>query len=627
MNHVLSVEQVFTERLLRVPDYQRGYAWKEEHLTEFLEDLELLGVGKHHYTGTLVLHALNEPPRVDDEGRSYRCHDIVDGQQRMTTIVVLLDVIRRELNSQGLTKLAEGIRRTYIHTTGIDGQPMHKLVLNSDCHGYFIRNVLADNPSPDGPAIYSHERLRDARARFERHLSEKRVALGVHFRDWLLELRSKITQQLRLVLYVVDDAADVGVVFETMNNRGKQLAELEKVKNYLLYLTTKLDIPSPNLRDTINEAWATIFKNLMSAGLSDAEDQLLRAHWLMAYNPRAKEWNQSKSVKDKLGLRAYQGNHKALIAAIIRYATTLRDGSLAFCDIMMPSRSNSFTSYRTKPKECADIQSASEKLRRLGNMASFVPLLMAARSRFSTANEAVDYLEIVRLAEVFAFRVYGLLEKRANAGQSWLFSLAHELFTSSKGRSEVSDSIRGGALLYCSDQEFKDNMASIGDWYNKWSALKYFLYEYEEHLAHKHKVRVVEWAKVQNRKREDSVEHILPQTPSDPYWQTKFTAEQRKTYMHDLGNLCLTINNGSYRNKSFPNKKGTHGQMDPPCYATADLVMERVLAQHKDWNEQAILHRRGEMSAWACERWKVDPPSNLADEAVDEADEDEEAIG
>jgi hypothetical protein len=56
MKNVLSIQELFTGRLFRVPDYQRGYAWEKQHLTDFLEDLELLPTGKNHYTGTIVLH-------------------------------------------------------------------------------------------------------------------------------------------------------------------------------------------------------------------------------------------------------------------------------------------------------------------------------------------------------------------------------------------------------------------------------------------------------------------------------------------------------------------------------------------------------------------------------------------
>jgi len=62
MNNTLTVEKLFSGRLLRVPDYQRGYAWDKKNWTDFLEDLDLLPRGKHHYTGTVVLDRVTKPP-------------------------------------------------------------------------------------------------------------------------------------------------------------------------------------------------------------------------------------------------------------------------------------------------------------------------------------------------------------------------------------------------------------------------------------------------------------------------------------------------------------------------------------------------------------------------------------
>ncbi len=88
MNNTLTVEKLFLGRLLRVPDYQRGYAWDKKNWTDFLEDLDLLPRGKHHYTGTVVLDRVTKPaegeapePSVwDQSGFGYEVFNIVDGQ-------------------------------------------------------------------------------------------------------------------------------------------------------------------------------------------------------------------------------------------------------------------------------------------------------------------------------------------------------------------------------------------------------------------------------------------------------------------------------------------------------------------------------------------------------------------
>ena len=84
MNNTIPLQELFNNRIFRVPDYQRGYAWEKLQIGEFLDDLELLGSThhRHHYTGTIVLHlSPNATRRTSAEGRSYVEADVVDGQQ------------------------------------------------------------------------------------------------------------------------------------------------------------------------------------------------------------------------------------------------------------------------------------------------------------------------------------------------------------------------------------------------------------------------------------------------------------------------------------------------------------------------------------------------------------------
>ena len=74
-------KRLFGGRLFVVPDYQRGYAWETRQWNEFLEDIELLPEGKDHFTGTVVLHAVqNGQPRIDETGKQYAYFNIVDGE-------------------------------------------------------------------------------------------------------------------------------------------------------------------------------------------------------------------------------------------------------------------------------------------------------------------------------------------------------------------------------------------------------------------------------------------------------------------------------------------------------------------------------------------------------------------
>ena len=223
MNGVLSLDQLFHKRVFRVPDYQRGYAWEAQQIREFLEDLEILAQGRYYYTGTVVLHESgDEEPRMDSAGNSYSVADIVDGQQRITTIVLLLDAIRCALSDLGSTGqgLATGIGKNYIAATDFNGQSLHKLSLNTDCDHFFKNNVLKDLPGIEGPQITSEQRLLAAEDQIANYFDSKPDE-GEEVREVRLrELYQKVVTQVRFSLYEVDSAAEVGVIFEVMEQPG-----------------------------------------------------------------------------------------------------------------------------------------------------------------------------------------------------------------------------------------------------------------------------------------------------------------------------------------------------------------------------------------------------------------------
>ncbi|MEK9137753.1 MAG: DUF262 domain-containing protein, partial [Bacteroidota bacterium] len=364
MNSVFTLEELFSGKVLVIPDYQRGYAWEEKQWNDFLEDLEYLAPDKHHYTGTVVLHQQTETVR-DEEGGSHKAFHVVDGQQRLTTAVLLLECIRARIEEFNPT-LSTGIRKSYIQFRDLNHQPAYKLRLNTDCHEYFVHNILSDPTGPQGPLIASHKRLKEAKAYFVKYLSRRGEAEGGQFREWLMRLYDKIVLQLKLSQYLVEQSSEVGVIFEVMNNRGKPLSELEKVKNYLLYLASKLELDEHHdLADRINATWADVFQRLMANGLNSSadEDRLLRAHWLMVYDPNAREWSGSASIKEQYNLKKFQNKHKELLEGLVRYTSTLKDSLVGFCEASRPSHSGAFSAFPDSVR--GEIRKAGEKLRRI----------------------------------------------------------------------------------------------------------------------------------------------------------------------------------------------------------------------------------------------------------------------
>ena len=120
------------------------------------------------------------------------------------------------------------------------------------------------------PTVRSHKLLMEARQYFNIYLSKKSADLEESgYSNWLKEFTSKITHYFTFIEYQVESEMDAGVIFETMNDRGRELTELEKVKNYFLYLSSKLpDAFTHDLRNKINSTWKKINERLMLSGIA-----------------------------------------------------------------------------------------------------------------------------------------------------------------------------------------------------------------------------------------------------------------------------------------------------------------------------------------------------------------------
>ncbi len=627
MKDTLSLQDLFSDRVFRVPSYQRGYAWEEQQVGEFLDDLALLNSTRPHYTGTIVLYQPTSARKVEDnEGTHYVEADVVDGQQRLTTIVLLLNEIAQALTKYPESRsLAQGIMKKYVEVTDIDGQPLHKLSLNEDTDLFFKSNVLPETPKgQSGPSVASGQRLLDAKNQISVYLNEAEWN-DANREMWLRLLHSKVTNRLQFSLYEVEEEAEVGVIFEVMNDRGKQLTDLEKVKNYLLYAASALSVTPENkgkLTKSVNQAWADILKQLMAAGLGSPtnENQLLRAHWLMEYDSQPRNWNGSKSIRGKFDLRTW--HHDKLLEALHVYVQGLRNSCVSFCDALRPNRSGTFELFPNNSRD--EVTHWSQKLARIGTTATFLPLLMAMRKTWPT--EAEKYLEILRLCETFAFRVYRVARYYASYRQPAMLHLAYRVAHGQMDFSKVVRDIKSNYGSRQSREEFNEftNPDSPKSLYG-WTGLRYFLYEYEIHLAlAQGGSPKVHWSETDGA---DSIEHILPQYIGDqPYWQERFDEDSHENYMHDIGNLTLTKGNSALSNKSFPDKKGNK-DAQVYCYENSLLLEEREIAAKWDqWSIATICERRAILLQWAKERWRVDfgkIPGDMYDpddESVDEGD-------
>lgn len=643
---------VLSGRLLTIPDYQRPFAWREKQLNDLWEDLDLLGTTGTHYAGTLVLRQVKEGdhPKSEqaDDGATLSWYEVVDGQQRLTTCLLLLDRIRRrvevlaERGVENADAVSARIRSDY-GMVSIDNALAPRLKLGTELNTFWVEHCLGDHPIV-GTMVAGQVRLREAATFFDTRLETYAGDGDAAEFARLKELQRRVTAGLGFLVYEVASSAEVGMIFETLNERGRPLSDLEKTKNYLLYLARTLpDARAEQLAGVINAAWADIFRNLASQS-RDADDALLRGHWLATQNPAPREWKQIASIKSRFDRSQYVSGETrvkpevkaaqdqesawdALVADIEPYVRSLRDCSFYLSEMFDPQATfDAFVS--AEDRDAARRRSAA--LARSGVVAQFRPLLFAAR--LAHPSDGGLYTRLVDICERFSARVFVIRQRRLNAGETRLMRLANDLF---KGDDPDNVLREIGSLIwqYASDSEVRSTMESTDEnWYGR-RGHKYFLYEYELSLRN-HGQELEPLSEFTSATKEQrTTEHVLPQHPKedDTCWWEDFTTEQHAGLVHSLGNLVLTYDNSSYGRKCFKDKRGMPltPLVDPSaCYAQAGLKQEQLLAHYDAWTPQTIQERQQVLAEWALERWTVPAPTSneIAAEEPEIEAEDPDAV-
>ena len=612
-----SVQQLFNDRVFRVPDYQRGYAWGERELGEFWDDVVNLEDQRVHYTGLVMLEAVPPETHSTWEGEQWLIRDrgyepvyIVDGQQRLTTTIMLIHLIADRL-SEGervASLTAEEIRERYIRLGG-DG------LAEAYVFGYekddpsdqcLRERVFGDHPSADARAetLYTR-RLMAAKAYF----SEQLDGLDDAGLDGLFR---KLTQWVRFNVYVAEEDLDASVVFETMNNRGKPLSTLELLKNRLIYLASKLDSPDDRsaLRAVINAAWKDIYGYLGRNAENPLNDEaFLRAHFLSyfagVHRSSDRDPYADELLKNRFTLARLRSGD--VTAEQVRdYARSLRRAARRWFLIRNPSFESD--SAATERDEWL------ERIERLG-MGEFGPVLIA----LPVESVTVPLVRALSEIERYLYVVFRFSRRRANTGRDKLHLMAHQISSGKLTLDRFSERL---AKLVEQYFDIDRLLVELDDWFDRpshhtqigfyaWSGLRYTLFEYETHLRAQAKGHTpkLSWRDMEGHKKGlRSVEHVYPQTPKSGEWSESFNGykpDERKRLCNSLGNLIpLSVpKNSSLGNRAFGEKK--KGSENWPGYSKGSYS-ELDVASREDWEPDDIFERGLSLASFIEKRWGVD---------------------
>lgn len=675
MDEPRSLDSLFKEKLFRIPDYQRGYAWQLEQLKAFWEDLVNLSPDRSHYTGVLTLKQI-PASEIDDDAKefwlvddhSYKLYHIVDGQQRLTTFVVFLqafvELVRGLPENEGKVD-ADIFISDSLSVEAVCEKYLFRIKPTGDQFRTYKFGYTADNPSDrylryrileeSGGGTVSETfytlNLSNAKRYFAGQLGDLHAAEGM---DGLQDVYKKLTKRFLFNEYVIKDEFDVFVAFETMNNRGKKLSDLELLKNRLIYLTTlysdhELDAAErKSLRDTVNEAWKEVYHQLgrnKSRPLND--DDFLRAHWTMYFKysrqtgrdyirflledqftpqrihkkvihdielERTEEQTSLADLdEDENGDAETEVDVEPIPKAQLR-PTEIRDFVLS----LRESAVHWFRSFY--PHFAEDISSSErqwlERLNRVG-MVYFRPLVMAILK--SVPDEA-DRLRAFKAIERFIFIVFRMTSARANYRSSEFYNAARAIDSGEYGVDELVRRLeRRMDYVFNEDgtlnsTEFHFILAKkfdAGSGYYGWPGLRYFLFEYEISLLSESRQQKVAWEDLlKTEKDKVSIEHIYPQTETDD-WAASFeglTDEQKVNHSGSIGNLLLLSQsiNSSLQNDNFSSKKqmktNAEGKKTRNGYSDGSHS-EIEVAGYPTWGPDEIRHRGLRLLRFMERRW------------------------
>lgn len=213
--HKQTLTNLFSGKIFRIPDYQRGYAWEEKQWNDLIEDIDALvidGKVKSHYTGTVVTFSQKNNTTMYNR-KPVEIVDIVDGQQRLTSVSLYLSVIIRSLMEYGEADYAQDIPEYLFYDTTC------RLTLDNSTNDLFYQLIKEGKPRNEVSTPHQR-RLVAATERFKKHI-QKQLDDKSRGIDHLKKLFAAITGSLVFTYYTIEEECEIGMTFELMNSRGK----------------------------------------------------------------------------------------------------------------------------------------------------------------------------------------------------------------------------------------------------------------------------------------------------------------------------------------------------------------------------------------------------------------------
>lgn len=560
------IKDILESGFYRIPRFQRPYSWDRENIEDFWNDVVVNG-DADYFIGSMVVF---KPQHSAIAG-------VVDGQQRLTTITMILAALRNALKDNGLTNLAGGVHNL-IERRDINNQPQYVLQTETS-YPYLQDHIQNDDVPQTAPVVGDEEfalkscfdfitsHIGDTikGLRQDKTISKKQIDSKVQ--STLTGIRDKVLG-LKLIFIDLDNEDDAYLIFETLNTRGKDLMPADLVKSHL----TKLLKPSNKNVDHTKDAWNSMVEVIEGSSADLSVSNYLHHYWLSRH-----EYVTAKNLYKDLKRKVNKSNAGDVLKSLVRDARTYRE-------IQEPG-------YRKWTKNEQQIRDSLEALN-LFRLKQPLPLVLAVMHAFDTQELKQGQVEdILGAIEKLHFIFTAITSQRSSGGISFMYALhARKMLASPDvvGRVKVLGDLRTKLKgIVPGYAEFEPNFVEL---------------RFSRNLTKQKKLIQYVLAKIDRTMSNNGValdysqmtiEHIAPQSAG--------SGTLKDDEIANIGNLLLVekaFNGSTLGSKGFAAKK--------ELLEKSKVFLDPVLANATVWTATQIEERAKWMAKSAYDKvWKI----------------------
>jgi hypothetical protein len=591
------LSSVYSQSYFVIPDYQRDYAWSESNVNDLLDDIEFLyernetgdnNQNLQHYFGTIVLEHRGSVEPTDFQ--NYDVYGIVDGQQRLSTVAIVISAIVDEMSKLASNDNASGnlssqarkrkdtIAEKYIQYENIERIRLGGLAEDA-YNDIILDSTQVDDYLQNNELVEAERKIAGARqatnARLTQWKKSKFVTDSLDIPEYYRFLNTIVkilTQEFEVNIKVVENVDEAARMFKVINNRGRDLRLHDKVRSHLVYCasqSSKMD------SERIYRKFNNIVKNVtIHDGFSDSEvDDLVRIHWKVftseRSDSRSKRTGPNQIHRRLSDLKSYASIQRQDYETFIEpYINSLEEFSQVY-PYMTNRQKFAEEYYQTKDSGEQGIRMSSKKIQLLymhpGVQSATAPLLIAVSEKFGVSSP--EFTQVVSELEKLVFGFSLVMSHGVQGYRNILASVANDLYWSNADDSTVEDIFNSTNDRYkgykskelgikkCLERlrEKRERITDInevvsdyltepdvleGNFTSGWGGIrsneviKYIMYEYEEHL--RDTSGVLSLAPYHEFRKEFDVEHLVPKNA-----KAEDKLRNHKQNRNRIGNLAV----------------------------------------------------------------------------------------